>query len=330
MMMKNTFRENVDIVRAALLGQATGDALGVPVEFMSRRQVRRVNLTEMIGKDTPVPFESRWGDIIPAGAWSDDTSMTVAAMESMIDRGGGIDCEDIMRRFVDWWKGGAYCALSFPFGLGSTVDRAMARFREGYPAAECGPGGVWDNGNGALMRMLPFALYCIFRDCDAEATVNAVNAATAITHGHPISRMGSLIFTLFLKALLTEASVEAAWETARRFDYAAYYDVETRDAYRRLFRDDLAQAGEAFIGETGYVVDSLTAAVYSMLRSESYEAAILCAVNLGYDTDTNAAITGALAGAYYGAQAIPPRWLNALRRRDYLEDVADRFAAALG
>lgn len=231
-----------NIVQAALLGLAVGDALGVPVEFMSREEVRKVNLTEMVGKDTPVSFDSRWGEIIPAGAWSDDTSMTVATMESIIAQGGDIDYDDIMSRFVGWWNGGEYCSLDFPFGLGSTVSRAMINFRLEYPVTECGPKGEWDNGNGALMRILPFSLYCILKDRNIERTVEIINNATAITHGHAISQMGSLIFTLFLQELLRNDTVAAAWEATRQFDYAAFYDSSTLDAYHVILSNEYTAA----------------------------------------------------------------------------------------
>jgi len=327
--MKKINRSLLDIIQSSLVGLAVGDALGVPVEFMSRKDVRKVNLTEMIGKDTPITFESRWGNLIPAGAWSDDTSMTIASMESMINQGGDIDYDDVMTHFLNWWKNGAYCSLNFPFGLGSTVSRAMDNYRLEYPVTECGPKGMWDNGNGALMRILPFSLYCIFRGRDTEKTVSIINTATAITHGHPISQMGSLIFTLFLEELMRTDSISSAWERTRRFNYSSYYDSVALDAYKMLLSDEFMTAGENAIGETGYVVDSLMAAVYSILEGNTFEDTILTAINLGYDTDTNAAITGALAGAFYGMEDIPERWLNALRRRDYLKDVAERFIGAL-
>jgi len=327
--MKKINRSLLDIIQSSLVGLAVGDALGVPVEFMSRKDVRKVNLTEMIGKDTPITFESRWGNLIPAGAWSDDTSMTIASMESMINQGGDIDYDDVMTHFLNWWKNGAYCSLNFPFGLGSTVSRAMDNYRLEYPVTECGPKGMWDNGNGALMRILPFSLYCIFRGRDTEKTVSIINTATAITHGHPISQMGSLIFTLFLEELMRTESISSAWERTRRFNYSSYYDSVALDAYKMLLSDEFMTAGENAIGETGYVVDSLMAAVYSILEGNTFEDTILTAINLGYDTDTNAAITGALAGVFYGMEDIPERWLNALRRRDYLKDVAERFIGAL-
>lgn len=138
--------------------------------------------------------------------------------------------------------------------------------------------------------------------------------------------MGSLIFTRFLYNLLTADSVNTAWETTKEFDYSTYYAPDTLTAYDLLLSDSFHNVGEEAIGETGYVVDSLMAAVYNMLEGTTYENTVLCTINLGYDTDTNAAITGALAASYYGVQSIPERWLSALRRRDYLEDVAKRFA----
>ena len=129
-------RSLLDITQSSLVGLAVGDALGVPVEFMSRQDVRKVSLTEMMGKDTPITFESRWGDLITAGAWSDDTSMTIASMESMIYQGGDIDYDDVMTQFLNWWRHGAYCSLSFPFGLGSTVSKAR-RSTSARPAPRC-------------------------------------------------------------------------------------------------------------------------------------------------------------------------------------------------
>lgn len=124
-------------------------------------------------------------------------------------------------------------------------------------------------------------------------------------------------------------SVSSAWESTRAFNYSAYYESVALDAYKILLSDEFMTAGENAIGETGYVVDSLMAAVYSILGGKTFEDTILTAINLGYDTDTNAAITGALAGAFYGIESIPERWLNAMRRLDYLEDVAERFAGIL-
>ena len=314
------------ITKAALFGLAVGDALGVPVEFMSRQEVRMVNLVDMIGCDTPVPFESRWGDIIPAGAWSDDTSMTIATMASFISQGGQIDYDDIMLQFLNWWENKAYCSIAFPFGLGGTVSKALCNFKADFPVTECGPKGELDNGNGALMRILPFSLFCIFKGRDMGQTVEIIKTASAITHGHPISQLGCLIFTVFLKELLSAQSVKDAWNTARTVDYSRYFDGDTLDAYKMLLSEDFYKADDNCIGETGYVVDCLMTAVYSMLHGTCYEDTVLSAINLGYDTDTNAAVTGALAGVFYGVDNIPSRWLRVVKKKEMLEIYANNFA----
>ena len=150
-----------DYVTDGLIGQAVGDAFGVPFEFMSRAEIQKLNPDKMEGNDTRHSFSSRWGNMIPKGAWSDDTSMTVAEMASMINNDGRIDYDDIMREFFAWWNDGRYSSLSFPFGLGNNISHAMKRFEAGMPALDCGGKGFRDNGNGALMRMFPFSVYTL-------------------------------------------------------------------------------------------------------------------------------------------------------------------------
>ena len=138
--------------------------------------------------------------------------------------------------------------------------------------------------------------------------------------------MGCLIFTVFLRELLFRANVRSAWDATCRFDYSRYYPETIRKEYALLFDDIFPDIDDSVIGETGYVVDTLMGAVHSMLVGHDYESTVLCAVNLGYDTDTTGAIAGALAGAFYGVDSIPERWISKLLKRDVLEAAADRFA----
>ena len=179
---------HTEITKDALLGQAVGDAFGVPVEFMYRKEVRALNLRDMVGKEDRLPFFSRWGHMIPRGTWSDDTSMAVASMASLISRHGQIDWEDHLRQFSSWWTESRYCCLDAPFGLGGNTSAALHRYRMGRPALECGGTGLMDNGNGALMRILPFSLHCIFRRMSTEETVRVISNGSALTHGHDISK----------------------------------------------------------------------------------------------------------------------------------------------
>lgn len=328
--MKKIFN---NVVLGGLLGLAVGDAFGVPVEFLSREEVKAIDLQDMVGKDTGLAFVSRWGDLIPSGAWSDDTSMTIAAMASVIEQNGKFDYEDIMKRFRFWWYKGYYSCLEFPFGLGGNIGKALERYIQGCPALECGGKGLRDNGNGAMMRMFPFAVYCIIHDFGDDETADFISKAAAITHGHDINKMSCFIYTQFLRECLRMGNPQMAYASICREGKDSY-----KEYYGRYFSRDAIEAHEDFldsyqagglspeqIGESGYVVDSLKTAVYSIVNTKDYETAVKMAIDLGYDTDTNGAITGSIAGALYGYDNIPKRWLGALRKREELENLANQF-----
>ncbi|MBR5095456.1 MAG: ADP-ribosylglycohydrolase family protein [Oscillospiraceae bacterium] len=316
-----------------LLGLAVGDAFGVPYEFLSRREIALLPLGEMLGCEDALPFASRWGSLIPRGAWSDDTSMTVAAMSSVVQKQGQIDYDDIMRQFLLWCDKGLYCSIDQPFGLGRTVGDALRRYRYGKPALRCGGVGVRDNGNGALMRIFPFSIWCVLRDLDDTETLAVVRQGAQLTHGHEIAALSCYLYTLFLRECLRTRSPQLAYGYVfapfreRSVPYAASFSPEAIEAHSVFREHDLRETFDTSrIRESGYVVDSLVAAVYSLLHSESYEGAVKAAVRLGYDTDTNAAIVGSIAGAMYGREQIPARWLQALRRREDLIRLGERFS----
>ena len=315
-----------DTVRDALLGQAVGDAFGVPLEFLSREEVRALSLKKMAGCDSEEVIASRWGPLIPKGSWSDDTSMTLASMSSFILNGGHIDWEDQMKQFSRWWNENEYCCLDYPFGLGTNISAAMLRFRMGFPALECGGTGLMDNGNGALMRILPFAMYCIMHELDTDKTAQIISNASAITHRHPISRMSCLIWTEFLRALADGSAISRAVREISSLPYGKWFPEEALKAHAIIVNGNIPNLREEAIGETGYVVDTLYSALYALLNAGSYEESILLAASLGYDTDTVCAVTGMAAGIIYGAKAIPRRWLADLRKKETLELTAAQFA----
>ena len=327
--------ERFEITRDALLGEAVGDAFGVPVEFLSRAEVRAIHPRDMLGSDSACPVHSRWGDRIPRGSWSDDTSMTVASMDSFIRNGGRIDYPDQMTCFLRWWDEKEYCCLDYPFGLGGNISAAMERFRRGTPALKCGGKTILDNGNGALMRILPFSLYCIFNELNEDETAEISGNGSAITHGHEISRMCCFLWTEFLRSLVNgrEAesdcrdSLNSAIDHIESLPCEKWFSSATLDDLRKITKKKTRELTERDIRETGYVVDTLYTAFYSLYHADDYETSILNAVGLGYDTDTAAAVTGTAAGILYGTESIPERWLNILREKDYLEKTALDFAA---
>lgn len=318
--------KHTNFSRDSLIGFAVGDALGVPVEFLSRAEVRKINLKNMAGCDDVLSFQSWWGSIIQAGAWSDDTSMLIAAMDSIIKNNGKIDYQDIMQNFIRWWDNGAYCSLDRAFGLGGTVEDALERYRNGCMPLECGGKDIFDNGNGALMRILPFSLYAVRMQMSEKETADFIGKASALTHGHDISKMSCFIYTQFLRELYYTADAQTSYHKLLKTDYSKYFSPEAVEAHKKILHPDFLNIKDTDISEeNGYAVTALESVLYSIIHTYDYESALLKAIGMGYDTDTVGGITGSLAGILYGYQNIPERWLEKLRKRTELEKLTEKF-----
>ena len=307
-----TLKENI---RAVMFGHAVADALGVPVEFCSRGELMDDPVTTMAGFGTyPVP----------AGSWSDDTSMSIAALDHIAS--GGLDWQVIMGNFGRWYYDGKYTPTDVTFDVGGTCARAIeAHFVHGQAPLECGLADEYSNGNGSLMRIHPFSLMAYARHRDNGSWENIIAQASALTHSHERSVLACKIYTLILFHLLdkpNKQSVRVALQCAAR-DYG---DSEEIGCYSRLFEADFDRLSVGEIRSSGYVVDTLEAAVWCLLTTDNYRDCVLRAVNLGEDTDTVAAVAGGLAGALYGYEAIPEEWLSTLIRRDMIEEMCERAA----
>ena len=306
-------------IKAVMLGHAVADALGVPVEFCEREALDENPIKDMIGFGT-YPY--------PAGCWSDDTSMALAALDSL--KNGVLSYEEVMTNFGKWYYEDAYTPTGEMFDVGNTCSAAIdSYFTQQKAAVECGLADEHANGNGSLMRIHPFSLL-VWRDRRARGTwEELIDKASALTHAHERSCLACKIYTLVLLHLLdmpSKASVRLALTVAScRFSSSAEYAH-----YKRLLSPGFASLSRDEIKSTGYVVDSLEAALWCLLNTDSYADCVLKAVNLGDDTDTVAAIAGGLAGALYGYEAIPAEWLAVLKRRQYIEEMCECFADAWG
>jgi ADP-ribosylglycohydrolase len=291
--------------RGSLLGLATGDALGTTLEF--RQPGTFEPITGIVGGG---PFG------LKPGQWTDDTSMALCLAESLVEN--GFDALDQMRRYVRWWREGYLSANGVCFDIGTTTSIALARFeRTGEPIA--GPTDEHSAGNGSLMRLAPVVLY--FRD-DIDKAVLFAGESSRTTHGAPQAVDACRVYAALISAAVWGASKDEIAGIAAR----AAHDMG-------LHREVAAVAEGSFLAKkppeirgTGYVVHSLEAALWAFFGSDSFEDGALKAVNLGDDADTTGAIYGQLAGAYYGASAIPEDWRRVLAMRPYIEQLADRLA----
>ena len=307
-------------IEGAILGFATADALGVPVEFTSRDERKQDPVCEM---------RSGGAHGQPAGTWSDDTSMTLCMIHSLIEN--GIDYEDQMVRFADWMENGNYTARGDVFDIGGATRRAISKFLLGNPAIECGDASDNACGNGSLMRIMPLAFYLEGKYGNwqlDERTAKIIHLASDITHANRRCEMAcgiysSIIFQMCSGGYLPNAVMGGLIPAL--FYYRDHPDF--KDLYGE-FEPMLGIASwtEDDIKSGGYVIDTLQAAVWCLLTTEGYADCVIKAVNLGRDTDTTAAVAGALAGMWYGANTIPVDWKEALAKYDEIIALSKRFA----
>ena len=297
-------------IKATVLGHAVADALGVPVEFDDRAKLKQAPVTDMEGYGTYN---------MPEGCWSDDTSMAIAALDSL--KKGGVDWQEIMENFCKWYYKDEYTPTGVLFDAGGTCIAAIQAFNGGARPLESGLTLERSNGNGSLMRIYPFVLYQYYL---GNKDIDMIHKASMLTHAHLRSQLGCGIYALVMWELMGQQSKDAVLRGIKKAR-ELYAGTDEAEAYLRIFNwgegEDLCDEGE--IKSSGYVVDTLEAALWSLLKSDSYASAVLCAVNLGDNTDTVGAVTGALAGILYGYEGIPAQWLKKLKKREYLESMCD-------
>ena len=297
-----------------LMGFVIGDAFGVPVEFVSRRDLLKNPVTKMTGYGTYN---------LPAGTWSDDTSMMIATIDS-INSKQTIDLNDIALKFVAWKNHATYTALGEVFDIGNTCSKAINNFEENHDPYTCGLKDINSNGNGSLMRILPIAYYAVEKRLKEDEILSVVRAISSLTHAHEISIMGCYIYVRYAIFLLNGKDKYSAYSMLKSVDYSMFSE-ETQSVYNRILNDDLSKLTINDISSSGYIVDSLESALWVTLKSENFKEAIIGAVNLGEDTDTIGALTGGLSGIIYGDELIPEDWKKEIARKEYLLDIFEEF-----
>lgn len=294
----------------AILGLAVGDALGTTLEFQSPGTFEPI--TDMVGGG---PFE-----LMP-GEWTDDTSMALCLAESLLRR-RGFDPIDQMKRYLRWRKFGHLSSNGKCFDIGMTVRNALNLFKKmGHQDPWCGATDPMSAGNGSLMRLVPIPLY--FR-LNTEKLIEYAGDSSRTTHNTRPAIDACRVFAAMILRALDDHSKDAILDfPGWRSSISSFGELcsEIESVVNGSFRTKPSQE----IQGTGYVVQSLEAALWAFAQCDSFEQGALLAVNLGDDADTTGAIYGQLAGAYFGAEAIPEHWLAKLARRADLEYFAERL-----
>ena len=287
-----------DRYAGTLLGLACGDAVGTSVEFCPRGTFSP--LVDMVGGG---PF-----NLVP-GQWTDDTSMALCLAESLLTK-NGFDAKDQMGRYLNWWQWGYMSSTGECFDIGNTVRQALLKYQQtNQPFA--GPIEPDTAGNGSLMRLAPVVLF-YYPSHPEIAKFTAASSCT--THSAPEAiECCQLLGELIAKALSGKPKAEILGSSQTIF---------SEDKVRSIAAGEYMLKTREQITGTGYSVASLEAALWCFWRTESFESAILEAANLGDDADTTAAITGQLAGAFYGKSGIPSQWLTKLHMGAEIENTA--------
>lgn len=293
-------------LQTILIGTAVGDALGVPVEFQPRGYLKANPVTDMREYGTHEQ---------PNGTWSDDTSLMLCLAECMRE---GLDSNTLAQKFIAWKNDNLWTPHGWVFDIGIGTRIAIERLENGMTPELAGGFDEMDNGNGSLMRILPLVLHII--DLDIDKRYDWTKKVSSITHAHVRSVMACFYYLEFAKKIIEgkdkfQAYNELQSELTQYFEQRKINPIEIHKLHR-LLNDDISKVEEGNIKSSGYVIDTLEAAVWCVLTTNNYKDAVLKAVNLGHDTDTTGAVTGGLAALIYGIDAIPKEWINTLARKD--------------
>jgi ADP-ribosyl-[dinitrogen reductase] hydrolase len=266
----------LDRARGAMIGLALGDALGATVEFLTPGEIRAAHGVhrDLVG--------GGWLRLEP-GSVTDDTEMSLALAQA-IDRQGGFEPRSVADAFAAWLKGR-------PTDVGSSCRSGIRRYL--LEGTLQGRPGAWDAGNGAAMRVLPVALLALGDD---EAVARLAIEQARITHHHPLSDAGTVLVARLVQLAVLGRSKRQLQQAA-----AEAVRLEPRFAWSPY-------RGQA----SGYVVETIQTVLHFLFNTGSFEECLTAVVNQGGDADTTGAIAGAIAGAYYGPDELPIRWVKKL------------------
>jgi len=289
--------------RGCLLGLAVGDAVGTTVEFRPRGSFPPV--TDMVGGG---PFG------LKPGQWTDDTSLALCLAESLIEK-QGFDARDQMERYVRWYREGHLSSTGRCFDIGNATSSALHRFEEtGEPFS--GSTDPYNAGNGSLMRLVPIPMFFY---PDVEKAVLHADESSRTTHGAVECLDACCLYAFMLVKALDGESKDDILFVLTNTVVMQGQSPKIRAIAAGEYRDKTADQ----IRGSGYVVESLEAALWCFLKTDTFRDAILKAVNLGDDADTTAAVCGQIAGAHYGESGIPAEWLDRLCMREMITEFAD-------
>jgi ADP-ribosylglycohydrolase len=324
----------IEKFRSTLYGFIIGDILGLPVEAKKKEYLKEHPITDMIEN------KIRKTTI---GYWSDDTSMTLCEMESMIEC-NKIDYKNMMDKFVLWASRGYMTVANRKFfGVGERTLKALdfyynenhnPNFSKDYnddswilKVGEMSTPKDKEkfSGNGSLMRSIPFIFYLYNKKMSMKEKVEIMCESSIITHYSDDCKASCVFYMFLIFNLLNghdkKTSIDYSIELVKE-----YYNCSNCDGFDRILNKEFETKTIDDLVTNGYVINTLESVIYFFLNTDEYKTSVLLPVNQGGDTDTIAALTGALTGLYYGLDNIPEQWINNILKKDMIDELIEKFS----
>lgn len=313
--MKKTNEQEIllDKQKGMLYGLYAGDILGGPLEFLT-----------LDGVDPITRYTYGGVHHLKLGQFTDDTSMTLALMHSLTEK--GFDQKDQMDKYIKWMLGGEYSSKGFCFDIGIATQRALNYYKM-TTIVEAGVKDNYSSGNGSLMRLAPVSLWAYPMGLDKM--IHYAKASSVTTHGsHIVLDTLAYFSSIIFKILNGEKNKDEILKA----------DIDALNITNNVVIEDLINAD--FLGNekydmnpTGFIINSLICAIWAFYNTDSFEDALIKAVNIGgteqADADTIGAITGQIAGAYYGFKSIPSHFIDEIFKKDMVDGFTNAFLETL-
>jgi len=310
---------NINLIKGMLFGIAIGDALGVPVEFKNREYLKKYPVKKMIGYGTHNQ---------KPGTFSDDSSLSFILVETLIS---SYDLNLLGKNIVRWYDEGYWTPNKEVCDIGNTTLKAIENLKKGIEPNISGENNERDNGNGSLMRIAPLIFFTI--ENSKKERFKKTKEISSITHRHIRSIISCFYFLEYIRYLIKGLNKLEAYEKLKteiiEFLNSIKIDPSEINHLKQLLEQNIYTLPENKISTSGSVISTLEASMWCFLNTNSYKESVLKAVNLGNDTDTTAAVTGAISGTYYGFDSIPKEWIKKIAKSSDIENLAIRFEKSL-
>jgi ADP-ribosyl-[dinitrogen reductase] hydrolase len=303
-----------DNIKGLVLGLAIGDALGVPLEFVSRKFLKENEVKN---------FRHKAYTEENIGVWSDDTALSICLIETLLE---GFSIELLEQKMLQWYQKAHWTAQFSAPEIGVATAQALDGLEKGN--TQNGATGSYANGNGALMRCAP--AFLLLKEIPAAQQFSEIAQISAITHAEAISKVSCFALVKLLEYLKLKPSKALAYGAMQKELQQLFTDNTdcglVQSIFTRIVGQKVYELPEPQIFSTGYVLHTLEASIWCFMNTKTFSEAIWKAVNLGDNTDTVASVTGALAGLYYGYSSIDTTFVTNLSEKDRILDLAQALS----